>query len=401
MTDFEYLCIDASGKEQKGSITALSLNDAKSRLKDMGLTVIDLVEKEGKRSKKQFSFRKRITETDIYSLSKELSVLLKAGITIDKAMEILIGSTANTVLGETLQQILGEVKGGKKLSQSFEDTKKFSPLVIVMIKIGEGVGDIRSAFENVAQYMHFQIQFKNEIRNAMAYPLFLIFASAATLLVIFKVIVPRFFSIFGDETASLPLVSRVLYSISNNLNFTNLIFFLIVVGIIILSVKLLKVKNITQRLYSFLVYVPFFKNLIIYLELSRFSYSMYTMLKSGVEFINALTLSASIIQNSYIRTSIERTINQIKKGKSIADVFTYISFLPPIMHVMLKVGETSGNLKDIFLELHSVFDERFKNFMKRVLLLLEPTVITITGIIVGIIVISLLLTVMSVSDIKL
>ena len=398
--DFEYRCIDASGKEQSGTITALDLSEAKTKLKGMGLTVTGLIGKKGL-LKKRYSIRKRITETDLYNLSKELNVLLKSGITIDKAIEILIGSTANAAFEEALSQILDDIKGGKKLSQAFEDTRKFSPLVNVMIRIGESVGDTRSAFENVAQYMHFQIQFKNEIRNAMAYPLFLVFASTVTLVVIFKLIIPRFFSIFGQDIASLPLVSRALYSISNLMSPANLFLFIVAIGLMVIVAKMFNLRNVPQRIYSYLVYVPFFKGLIICLEFSRFSYSMYSMLKSGVEFINALKLSTGIIQNTFMRGSIERTINQIKEGKSIADVFSYVTFMPPMMHIMIKVGETSGNLKEIFFELYNVFDERFKNSMKRILLLLEPIIITMMGAIVGIIVISLILTVMSVSNIKL
>lgn len=400
MIDFEYRGIDASGKEQKGTISAADPDDAKSRLKSMDLMVIGLTLKKSL-SRKQYFQRKKVNETDIYNLSKELSVLLKSGITIDKAIEILIGSTSNNAFDEILKHILSDVKGGRKLSQAFEDTKKFNQVVIVTIRIGESVGDLRSAFENIAQYMHFQIQLKNEVRNAMAYPIFLILASTVTLLVIFKLIIPRFFEIFEQNMETLPLVSRALFSISNFMTLTNLFLSLGVIGLIILFARFLNLGSIRQMFYSSLVYVPVFKKLIFYLELSRFSFSMHSMLKSGVEFINALKLSVEVIQNTFIRVSIERTINQIKEGKSIESAFSHIGFLPPMMHVMLKVGEKSGNLKEIFFELYNVFDEKLKNFMKKVLLLLEPLIITIMGIIVGIIVMSLMLTVMSVSNIKL
>jgi general secretion pathway protein F len=235
----------------------------------------------------------------------------------------------------------------------------------------------------------------------MAYPMFLILASAVTILVIFKLIIPRFFEIFDQNMETLPFVSRALFSISSFMDLTNLFLFLGVIGLIILFARLLNLRGVLRMFYSSLVYVPVFKKLIFYLELSRFSFSMHSMLKSGVEFINALKLSVEVIQNTFIRVSIERTINQIKEGKSIESAFSHISFLPPMMHVMLKVGEKSGNLKEIFFELYNVFDEKLKNLMKKALLLLEPLIITIMGIIVGIIVMSLMLTVMSVSNIKL
>ena len=125
------------------------------------------------------------------------------------------------------------------------------------------------------------------------------------------------------------------------------------------------------------------------------------MLNSGIAFIEALRLSTGIIMDKRIRESIEPTINQIKEGKGIADVFSRIRLLPDLVPNMLRVGEESGNLKEIFFEIHHVFDERFKNTTKRALALVEPLVITFTGIIVGFIVISLILTVMSVGNIKL
>ena len=125
------------------------------------------------------------------------------------------------------------------------------------------------------------------------------------------------------------------------------------------------------------------------------------MLKSGVEFIKALTMSATVIQNERIRGPVTSLVGQIKEGKKIADVFSQVHFLPDIVPNMLRVGEESGSLKEIFFELYQIFDERFKNSIKRVLTLLEPLIIIVMGLIVGFIVITLILTVMSVSSIKL
>ena len=128
---------------------------------------------------------------------------------------------------------------------------------------------------------------------------------------------------------------------------------------------------------------------------------MYSMLQSGVEFIKALKLSATLIQSHQLRNPIESLVEQIKEGKRIADVFSQVDILPEIVPNMIRVGEGSGNLKEIFFELHQMFDERFKNTTKRVLILVEPTIIVIMGLLVGLIVISLILTVMSVGSIKL
>ena len=330
-----------------------------------------------------------------------MSILLKSGIKIDRALEIIINSSSSLQMRETLAAILKDIKAGKAISRAFSDTGRFTLLSATMIHAGESVGDVRSAFENIAEYQRFQMQLKGEIKNALAYPSFLIGASMLVIFVIFKFIIPRFFSIFGKNDATLPFTAKILYSIGNFLSITNFYFIVFAVVLVFVMLKVVNTKKVLSKAYSYLIYIPIFGSLILYLELSRFSYSMYSMLNSGIAFIDALRLSTGVIMDKKIRESIEPTIDQIKEGKGIADVFSHIHILPEIVPNMIRVGEESGNLRDIFFEIHRIFDERFRNTTKRALALVEPLVITVTGIIVGFIVISLILTVMSASDIKL
>ncbi|MBI4691175.1 MAG: type II secretion system F family protein [Nitrospirae bacterium] len=399
--NFDYRCIDPSGRNIEGNISAEGIAEAKAILKERGLTVLEVIVKEAKKPIR-FGLGRGVKDTDIYNMSREMSILLRAGIRIDRAFEILINSVSNVQLKGDLSGILKDIRSGKSVAGAFDDTKRFNSLITTMIYAGESIGDIKSAFENIAQHLRFQIQFKSEIRNAMTYPLFLIFASFLTLFAIFKFIIPRFFSIFGQNPeASLPFTARLLYSAGKFLGLTNIYFFLAVVPLIIISMKMIDIKKVSSRIYSYLILIPLLRKLILDLELSRFSYSMYSMLNSGIEFITALRLSAGIIQHERMRKSIEPTISRIKEGKGIADVFSHVSLLPDVVPNMLRVGEESGNLKEIFFEMHRMFDERFKNSIKKILALVEPMVITVTGIIVGFIVISLILTVMSVGNIKL
>jgi|GEM_PF-216818 len=255
-------------------------------------------------------------------------------------------------------------------------------------------------FDHLLEKKEFRIKFRNEIRNAMAYPMFLIFASLATLVAIFKLIIPRFFSIFGSNPKHLPLISRFLYDFSKSLNTkTEIAFTFIIIGLYVIS-RYFKL-NLYQKLTNYFVYVPILGNLIIQIELSKFCYAMYAMLKNGVEFIKALDLATNVIRNDFIKEDFKKTSPKIKEGKSISEAFDELSFVPPIFKGMIKVGDESGNMKDMFYELYSLFDEKLKNTIKKVLSLVEPIIITVMGLVVGTIVVSLMLTVMSVSNIKL
>lgn len=402
MTEFRYRCIDFNGKEVGGDLSAADIKDAKSTLRQRGFTVIDLSEKPA--ATRRFTReRKRIKDDDLYNLFRELSIIARAGVKIDSAFEMVINSVSSSGLKAAISGILKDIRSGRDVSEAFINTGKFSHLIPTMIKVGENMGDLGSAFENIASYMRFQIDFKNEIKNALTYPVFLVFASIVTLLVIFNFILPRFFSIFGaGSAASLPYTTRFLYTMSRFLTFTNVMSILAAGAVMfVIARKTPYIKGMGSKLSEYILFIPFLGRLFIYLELSRFSFSMHSMLRSGMAFINALKSSISIIQNNHLRGSMGPVVNQIKEGKKIADVFSQVSLLPDIMPNMLRVGEGSGNLEEIFLELHRIFDERFKNRVKRILILLEPTIIVIMGIIVGFIVISLILTVMNVGNIKL
>jgi len=398
--DFEYRCLDPAGRSSTGTITAEGIAEARSLLKERSLTVVEMKAKTASPVRK-FTFGKKVKDADLYNMFRELSILLRSGIKIDRALEVLGASLSSAPLKESVSSILKNIKGGKTIAQAFSDTGRFNLLTTTMIHAGESVGDIRSAFDNIAEYQRFHMQFKGEIRNALTYPTFLIGASFFTIFVIFKFIIPRFFSIFGKNDVSLPLAARILYNIGNFLSITNIYFLAAAAALVFVLLKVVNAGKVLSKAYSYLVYIPIIGTLILYLELSRFSYSMYSMLNSGIAFIDALRLSTGIIMDKRIRESIEPTINQIKEGKGIADVFSRIRLLPDLVPNMLRVGEESGNLKEIFFEIHHVFDERFKNTTQRALALVEPLVITFTGIIVGFIVISLILTVMSVGNIKL
>jgi general secretion pathway protein F len=398
--EFAYRSLDAAGQKNQGSITAPDHSAALAKLKGRGMVVTELIEKKV-RTGAGFMFKRSFNDEDMYNIAREMSTLLRSGMRIDKAFDILIQATTKQDLKEVLSRVLVDIKAGKGVAQAFDNTGRFSPLLISMIHVSEAVGELQAAFENIARYLRFQIQFRAEIRNAMTYPAFLIFASGVTFFVIFQFIVPRFFSIFGTQNAQLPLPAKVLYAMSGWFNFTSLGILAGLIACFFVLRRLYPAIVKAPRLYQYLIFIPIVRNLILNLELSRFSYSMHTMLQSGVEFIKALKLSAALIQNDQVKGPVASLVGQIKEGKKIADVFEQVHILPEIVPNMIRVGEESGNLKEIFLELYQIFDERFRNGIKRVLILLEPVIIIVMGLIVGFIVITLILTVMSVSNIKL
>jgi len=396
----EYQCtyIESSGVEKKTVILAGDTKEAIQRLKEQGFVVTDIKE----RTKKEISLtlRKGITQQDLYNVANQLSILIRSGMKIDEALNLLISTSKKQKLKEVLTAVNQEIKAGQAVAKAMEKNKLFPSVFTSMVHVGESIGNLSTAFDNVAQYLKFQIELKREIINSLTYPFFLILASISTLIFMFNFIIPRFFAIF-ETTGTMPLPAKFIFAVATVFNIKN-IFLLFAVAFILLLLKKYRVINFDiKKMIQFTNKIPLVKSLIFYLELSRFSYSMHSMLKSGVEFIKAVKLSTDIIQDGALKDAFLSSINEIKKGKRIAEVYSQIAILPDVFTNLVIVGEESGNLSGIFLELYQIFNDRFKTAIRRFLTLLEPAIIVFMGLIVGFIIISLILTVMNVGAIKL
>ena len=255
LTEFAYSCLDSSVEAAR----ALSLQRTGQRRWPScvrgGLTVLDLAEAR-KKQKKKLLLRKSFNDQDLYNMARELSTLQRSGIRIDKAFTLLIQSTIKQELKDLLSRILTDIKAGKGVAQAFEDTGRFSPFTISMINVGEAVGDLHGAFDNVAQYLRFQLQFKAELRNALTYPAFLLLASIVTVFFIFNFIVPRFFSIFGANPTTLPLPAKILFALSGWFTFKALGVLAGLIVIIVIAKKTIPPPRSDCRT-SFLPCFPF------------------------------------------------------------------------------------------------------------------------------------------------
>jgi len=397
LKEFECTYIDTHGVERTTFILAGNQREAVQRLKEQGFIVTEVKE----RVKKEFSFSLflGINQQDLYNIANQLSILLRSGMKIDQALNLLTSTTKKPKLKEILSAINQEIKAGQGVASAFEKNNLFSSVCVSMIHVGETVGNLATAFDNVAQYLKFQIELKREIINALIYPFFLVLASFFTLIFMFNFIIPRFFAIF-QTTGSIPITAKFVFTLSKVFN-AKVFILLFIMGLLFYLLNHSRMVNFSpERISWFLTRLPFVRTLFFNLELSRFCYSMYSMLKGGVEFIKAVELSANIIQDKALRDTFLSSIREIKKGKRIAEVYSQMPILPDIFVNLVVVGDESGNLADIFLELYQVFNDNFKTAIKRFLTLLEPAIIVFMGLIVGFIIVSLILTVMNVGAIK-
>jgi len=404
MPTYYYRSLDESGLEVKGDLEAPDFHQAIRILRERKLVPFEVKEQETNHARTAGLFRnRRIRERELQAFSRQMSLLLRSGVTLDRALGIISDSNNNLSLARTVQDIKRQIKEGKPLSEALESQSRiFKPFFISMIKMGEETGNLSGAFDSVSDYLTFSQRILSEIKNALIYPLFLVIVSIITVGAIFSFVLPRFFSLLPEgQTATLPLVSRALFHLADF--FHHYLYLVIALSLILLlMVRGLWGLDLGKRAISgLLLRVPLLRDLILYFELSRFSYTLAAMLRGGVEIIEALELAIATLQNPSIKADLSPIVREIRGGNRLSEALARIRYLPNSFLGVITVGEEGGNLAEVMGEIAQSYDEEFKLIIKRLLVLLEPMIISIMGIIVGIIVVSLFLTITSINTLGL
>jgi type II secretory pathway component PulF len=387
----------------KGKLQALDKEEAVKKINSLKMIPFEIKESVKEKTFKKIALfkLKTVKREELMVVSRELSVMLKAGVPILRALRILTESNRDKKLGEVLESIYQETKRGESLASSLEKEKRyFSNFFISMVKTGEKSGQLPEVLLNISKDLEHSLLISSEIKNALAYPFFLLMMSGFALFFIFVFVIPKFTAIIEKMDIKLPFYSQVILNAGTLVKEHFLLFFVFFL-ILIYSVSILrKNKKFKYLLNRLLLRTPLVSRLLVEVELSKFSHALSILLSSGVEIISSIRMAVDSMGNTYLKNKFSEVPNHLKRGESLHDSIKGIGFFPTIAVNMIEVGEETGRLSEILEEISLLFMEKFKNYMKRFISLLEPIIITIVGIIIGFIVISLLSAIMSLNEIR-
>ncbi len=395
-SEFVYEALSINAKSIKGRYAG-SFKEFQKYLKSQGLTLISYKEKKIKLKKGNFK------DEDFAGIVEELYYLINSGVKVDDGLKLLIKSASKERSYRFLTKVLEEIKKGNQLSTAIQNASKdvsysISPLYISILSSGEEIGNTAYALKTLKNFIDFKLTTAAEVKQALAYPLFLIGMSVVMVFFVFIFVVPKFTEIFSaDEMEKIPYISQLVLKSGT---FVNEHLFLIlgalsltVVGIF-LYFKLTKI-NFTQLFYK----VPYLSDMIVELELSRAFNSMGMMIKGGVEIDKALKQSISLFSIDELQSIFIEALSELKKGRRLSEVFAASSLIPPNVVSMMSVGENSATMGEVSLSLSERFLQNFKLKTKKVLSLLEPVIVVFMGVFIAVIVVSIMLAVISINDI--
>lgn len=398
MAIFSYRATTLDGKIREGVIEALDESTAVSSLKRSGFIPLR-VSALNEGIKKKFIL-KRYIKADLLTFTTELSALLTAGLPLDRSLNILSEVSESSEMNRVVKSVLKHIREGKSFSEALQrHPEVFTKLYVNMVKAGETGGVLDAVLNKLNEFLESSKELKEHIISAMIYPAILFMTGLLSIAVLFVYVLPKFSAIFSEMGATLPLPTLVVITLSSAASkYWWLILLAAIAGWMLFKSY---VKTYDGRRKWDALKLKLMGEVIRKLETARFSRTLGTLLKSGVPLLQALGNSKDIIENTIIASAIDSVSRDAKEGKGIAAPLSNAGVFPPLAISMIKVGEETGQIDTMLLQVAATYEKSLRASMKRFLSVLEPALILAMALIIGFIVLSMLMAVFSITDLPL
>jgi len=405
MNIFYYKATDRRGKPIEGNLEALDYASAVAQVRSLNYFPINISKNKPatKFSIKlpKIGLKNKIPAKDLVSITQQLATLVDSGLTLDKALSILVDLAEKPQAKEVLAEVHKQVHAGSSFADALAVFPKvFSRLYVSMIRAGEAGGTLAPSLNRVTDFLEKSEELKANIRSAMIYPTILTCVGGFAILVLFTVVIPRFSKLFEELGAALPLPTKIMLFLSSSM--TNHWLSILAVLVATLACFMFYRNHERGRVHwdGIILKLPMFGSLSQKVEVSRFSRTMATLLSSGVAILQALTITKTILNNRVIAATMGRLHQGLKEGNGLSEPLQQTGVFPPLAIHMITVGEETGTLDVMLTKVANTYDREVERSIKQLISLIEPFMILSMALIIGFIVISMLLAIFGINDIN-
>jgi len=394
---FIYKALTKEGRETQGELQAVNRQVAIEYLQRDNLTPLFIEEKGSFEKRKasifNFTFGNRVAALDRMFLTRHLSAILKSGINLREALEILEDDVQKPIMKKILKDARINLERGQPLSVTFQAYEKhFSSVFIGLVKAGEVSGNLEGTLENLGMQLQRDYDLKKRVQSAMIYPLILLGASSLIVVLLLTFVMPRLIKALTQAKVVLPLITRILIGLSKILSASPILTVIVFLALIVSAIIFFQNKQGRQFFILIMERLPISKDLIKKLALSRFAITLRNLLNSGVSAVEALNITAKTIGNEKYERALLDIETELRKGAPLHEVFKKRSELfPQLVTSVITVGERTGTLERSLLLISNYYNEEVDRVLKNLVSLLEPILLIIMGAIVAAIALSILL----------
>lgn len=390
MANYKYKAINSEGQRIEGTQTA----DSESQVREILLSneYYPLsIEKDNSKSKKHFSFRHKVKLKDIAVFCRQFYVMLDSGLSVGKTLNILMEQDENQKMKEALIGVNADVKRGETLANSMRKRKDVFPrLLTSMVDAGEKSGNLDMILKRMADYYEKENKIRGKIKSAMIYPIVLGIVAIIAITFILTFVMPTFIQMFEENNVELPAITKVVLATSKIIGkYGIIIFIILVVGIYFLG-KYFRSEEGQYKLSHINLKIPIIKKLTQKIIVSRFTRTLGIVSSSGMSLVTSLEVVASVVGNKIAEKELLGVKDKVIRGESLGESIMKIKIFPPMLGSMVKVGEESGSLDSILDKTADFYDDELEREIQTATALIEPLMIVVMGIIIGILLISIL-----------
>lgn len=403
MGDFFYRAANKSGTLVEGTLSAATQELAFRELRSRGLVPVSVSDALSLSSQGGQSLhvrrRDRADWRDVLSITNELAVLLRAGLPVDRALKVLIDMSAKEGSRQLLQGVLSNVKAGKPLSVALaEHQRLFGGFYINMVRSGEASGRTAEVLAGLAEHLERSKAVRSSVVSALIYPAILLVVALLSVVMMLGFVVPQFEDLFSDLGDALPVLTKAVISAGDAIQAYGWMVAMILIPSLLLLRRWYASPAGKQWLDQRLLAMPLLGQILFKYEIARFSRTLGTLLHNGVSLLQSLAIASDTVGNSRIKASLDVLRPATKQGRRMSQVLAEAKTFSPMMVQMVRVGEESGRLDEMMLELAKVYDDEVQAGIKRGLTLLEPLLILTMGGMIALIIVSILMGILSVNE---
>lgn len=394
---FNYKAVDTTGVQREGTVEAPTVDAAISAVQKRGYTLTSIEEISGTGGLAgmlniKFSFFQSISNKDIVILSRQIATLFQAQVSPLRIFRLLSAEMESDQLKLVLNQVVDDLQAGSSISRAMAaHPKVFSSFYVNLVRAGEESGSLEKSFDYLADYLDRQYEVVSKARNALIYPAFVISIFFAVMGLMLTLVIPNITKILVDSGQELPIYTKIVMAISDFMvDYIGIILIVLSFGSVFL-IRFIR-TDVGRRVFDeFLISVPYLGDLQRKLLLTRICDNMATMLSSGISIVQALEVTADVVDNLVFREIVESTLVEVKGGRSFADAIGEYTEIPTILAQMAKVGEESGSLSTILTTLSHFYRREVNNAVDTLISLIEPAMIVCLGLGVGVLLASVLM----------
>jgi type II secretory pathway component PulF len=392
MPSYVYKAKKESAETVLGQVSAENQEQALELIHQLGLLPVSIEESAAGGQMVGEIKNTKVKSKEIYIFSRQMANLIKSGVPLLQALEIIGRQTKNQQLIRVIEDIMTGVRHGRSFSWCLSDYPNiFSPLYVAMVRAGEESGNLKEMLLRMAEHQQSQEEIASKVRSALIYPAFMLTIGILTVIFILTFVMPRLSGLFADLGQNLPWPTVVVLKLSAAIR---------AAGVWGIGALLFLVFTISQwagtqggriAVSRVVLSVPFLRTFFLKMDLARFCRTLALLLKSGLPIIRSIEIAVPTLNNNFVKRDILQCVQGLTAGQSLGACLRQSALIPDMMSQLISVGEESGSLTEALSDIADSYEQEIGESTKFMTTLLEPIMILSVGLVIGFIVFAMLL----------